>query len=166
MAEDETLQSPGQQMIVTILGVGVSAMQPYVLYQTIWCIIWHLSQHLCKTTVYCHCVIQYVLVVVAFGGFSVVHYVYLRNSTSSNNNKNSPADWTKEELRDSYLCCRSRFGIIMSLPRFGIFFGELKLSEHSVMRVCRLQARCDLWYSPLQWHAFCDCCVATKLCAL
>jgi len=92
MAEDETLQSPGQQIIVTILGVGVSAS--HMCFIRLWCIIWHLSQHLCKATVYCHSLIQYVLVVAAFGGFSVVHYVYLRNSTSSNNNKNknSPAD--------------------------------------------------------------------------
>jgi len=110
------------------------------------------AQHLLYVRLQSTVIVWYVLVVVvAFGELSVVHYSYIYATAglttcwhvvnSFDNNNTVLADWTKEEFYKTHISAAGHiFGIIISLPHSS--------SLNSVMQFCRLQARCDLWYSP------------------
>jgi len=68
------------------VGVSVSHMS----FIRLGCTIWRLSHHLCKATVYCHCLIC-ACCCCLWRILCRALFLYLRNSTSSNN-KNSQAD--------------------------------------------------------------------------
>jgi len=143
MAADQTLQSPGQQTIVILLGVGVSAS--HMCFIRLWC-IWHLSptSTVCKATVYCHCLICACCCRCLWRTLCCALFLstqqHIRQQQQQQQNSRG---WLNEGgiTRLISLLPVTFFGIINSLPRF---FGKLKLS----VWICRLQTQCDLWYSP------------------
>jgi len=155
MAADETLQSPGQQIIVTILGVGVKC-QPYVLYQT--STIWHLSHHLyvrLPSTV----IVWHVFVVVVI--LCRALFLYLRNSIQQQQLK-QPGWLNEGGITRLISLLPVTFWYNNNLCLGLKYFDELKLSEQCYVD---LSTAGPMW--PLIFTAaFCDWCVATKLWAL